>query len=294
MKLFFYFRISKLNELMIICVLGITTFSMPAMANPIRDLQDEVTKRGISPEDVNTAMRKRFPNSDFTYYEPPNGCSNPLPGFDRENIVFKGACNNHDRCYATPGKRRNICDVEMLREMLRICSKIPISKCSYWAERYYDGVDEFGQNAYEAAQRQQTEYIKSVNEWLNTPNATVFQTNSYINTGIAVRPGDRIRIKASGTVQFGLFAGSGGPNGIIFNPVYNYFANVPHGRLMARFRQPGMQDLDGWFPIGEGWDKVREVKLPSPGILEFLVNDNQPGDNRGKFRIEVTIHSGKQ
>jgi len=49
--------------------------------------------------------------------------------------------------------------------------------------------------------------------------------------------------------------------------------------------QLGMQDLNGWFPIGEG----REFVVKAPGVLEFAVNDNQPGDNVGGFRIEVTI-----
>jgi len=123
---------------------------------------------------------------------------------------------------------------------------------------------------------------------------TVFRIRSFINTDIPLNRGDRVKIKASGRVRFGLFTGEGGPNGIIFNPVYNYFPDIPHGRLMARFRQPGMEDLDGWSPIGAGWDELREVKLSSPGILEFLVNDKQPGDNVGAFHIEVTIHSGKQ
>ncbi|PZV12465.1 MAG: hypothetical protein DCF22_12275 [Leptolyngbya sp.] len=135
---------------------------------------------------------------------------------------------------------------------------------------------------------------KSVDDWLNPSNATVFQTNSYISTEISVKPGDRIKIKASGTVQFGAFAGSGGPNGIASNRIYNYFRGVPHGRLMARVRQPGMGEWDGWFPIGVGWDQVREVKLSAPGVLEFLVNDKETENNIGAFRIEVTIRSGKQ
>lgn len=63
---------------------------------------------------------------------------------------------------------------------------------------------------------------------------------------------------------------------------------------MARFRQTGMGDLEGWSPIGVGWDQVKEVELSAPGVLEFLVNDNEPGNNSGAFRIEVTIHSGKK
>lgn len=122
---------------------------------------------------------------------------------------------------------------------------------------------------------------------------TVFKTNSFVNTGISLNRGDRVKINASGWVKFGIFAALGGPNGIIFNLNYNYFPSVPHGRLMARFRQSGMRDLNGWASIGVGWDELREVKFSSPRTLEFLVNDNQPSDNLGVFLIEVTIRPDK-
>jgi hypothetical protein len=296
MKPFFSSRISSLNQLMIFCILGVTTFSMPAMANPVRDLQDEVIKRGISPENVNIAVKARFPNSAFPYYEPVDGCSAPGYYFTySSNRWFKDACDNHDVCYMTPGKSRLTCDVLFREKLFKVCETTSNLECRITAEVYYNAVRKYGEEFYNKAQKKQSDYLKSVYEWLNIPvNTRVFQTNSYINTGISVRPGDRIKIEASERVRFGLFAGSGTPNGIILNPVYNYFPDVPHGRLMARFRQPGMQDLDGWYPIGVGWDELREVKLSSLGILEFLVNDNQPGDNLGAFRIEVTIDSSKK
>jgi len=195
----------------------------------------------------------------------------------------------------TPSRSRFACDVLFREELFKLCEITSDPDCRLTAKVYYDKVREKGQKFYDVAQSKQSDYIKSVYAWLSTlEKIIVFSTNRFVDTGILVKSGDRIRITATGTIRFGLFTPSGGPNGIIFNPVYNYFADVPHGRLMARFRQPGMQDLDGWSPIGEGWDQVREVELPSPGILEFLVNDNQPGDNRGQFRIEVTIHSGQQ
>ena len=115
----------------------------------------------------------------------------------------------------------------------------------------------------------------------------VFQTNSHIDTGVTVNPGDKLTIAASGRVRFGFFAGSGGPNGILFNPDYNYFLTMPHGQLMGRVRQFGAQDLDGWFAVGEGGVFV----IKKQGVLEFAVNDNRSGDNSGNFRIEVTIES---
>lgn len=117
------------------------------------------------------------------------------------------------------------------------------------------------------------------------PKTYVFQTNSYINTGMTVSPGDRINIQASGRVRLGFVAGSGGPRGIAFNPEYNLFLHMAHGQLMARIRQPGMRALDGWVPVGEGGEMIAK----SQGVLEFGVNDSKPGDNVGNFRIEVTI-----
>jgi hypothetical protein len=109
-------------------------------------------------------------------------------------------------------------------------------------------------------------------------------TNSFVSTGRTFAPGDELDIRASGRISFGFVAGSGGPNGIAqIPPSYNYFPDVSHGRLMGRIKQPGMQDLEGWFFIGE----ARQINVPASGVLEFLVNDKKPGDNSGQFCIQV-------
>lgn len=297
MKSFFSSRLSKFNGLITLCIVGVNTFSGSAMATPVRDVQDEVMKRGMLSEDVNRAMKNDFgfPNSAFPYYEPPNGCSNPLPtvGGRSSNRVFKSACDGHDRCYATPGESKSTCDSQFLDEMLKICESRSELTCSAEARTMYSAVWSAGASAYNSAQKEQRSYIQSVLGWLRSAG-TVFRTNSRISTDILIKSGDRIRIRASGTVQFGSIAGSGGPNGIGGNRIYNYFRNVPHGYLLARFRQPGMGNWEGWSPIGVGWDGLREVKPSAPGVLEFLVNDNDPNNNTGGFSIEVTIYSGKQ
>ncbi len=118
----------------------------------------------------------------------------------------------------------------------------------------------------------------------------VFQTNSRITTNLSVEPGDRVEIKASGSIRFGFFAGSGGPRGISFNPNFNYFKEIPHGQLIGRIKQAGMEDWDEWFVIAEG----KEFTAQESGILEFAVNDTHPKDNVGKFRIEVIIDSAQE
>ena len=276
------------------CLLGLNTFSDPVRANPILDLQEEVLRRGIPPQNIDSAMRYRgnFPDSNFPYYERVNGCSSPGWTFTiapPSNRWFESACNNHDRCYATPGQSKSICDAEMLRETLDICESIINKECSITADIYYWALVSFqtAQEAYREAQGQQTAYIAAIYGWLDD-GSRIICTNSNLVTDIPVNPRDRIIIRASGTIVFGAFAGGGNPWGIDGFRSYNYFSDVRHGILMARIRLPGMRGLDGFFPIGEGWNGGREATLSEPGVLEFLVNDNNPQDNRGEFCVEVT------
>jgi hypothetical protein len=167
MKLLFSLRISN-NLLVGICTLGLTVFSAPVMAaDRNRELQDEIAKKGISHEDVNKAVRDKFPNSNFPYYEPVNGCSNPIPGFSEWNKIFEDACNNHDKCYMTVGKLKGACDNVMREEILRTCIRRN-DPCPTVAKTYYVGVQsDYGYEAYNVSQRKQNEYINSVYGWLN-------------------------------------------------------------------------------------------------------------------------------
>ncbi|MGB3310501.1 MAG: hypothetical protein WBA86_12215 [Nodosilinea sp.] len=286
--------ILKHTSLTVLCIFGVAVFSTPAAANTTLDLQDEVLGRGISSEDVDNAMRNRpvstFPESEFPYYAPVNGCSNPIPV--NWNEVFEGACNIHDRCYQTPGKTKSSCDAAMMEEMLNICEFAPSSihdlYCRGIAEFFNLAVVESAQahRAYDQAQSQQNAYISTVYNWLNDISDIVC-TNSNIVTDILVNPKDRIIIRANGTVVLGAFAGAGSPWGINGFQIFNYFAGVRHGLLLGRIRQAGMGGLEGYFPVGEGWNGGREIILNEQGFLEFLVNDNNPQDNRGEFCIEV-------
>jgi hypothetical protein len=190
MNPFFSSCLSKFNGLIALCIVGVSAFSGSAMANQIRDLQDEVMKRGISSEAVNRAMKDDFgfSKSVFPYYEPPNSCSNPLPAMGGRfwNGVFKSACDNHDRCYATPGELQSTCDSHFLDEMLKICERRSEFTCSAEAKTMYSAVWAVGESAYDSAQREQRLYIKSVLDWLKSAG-TVFRTNNYISTGILVK-----------------------------------------------------------------------------------------------------------
>jgi tetratricopeptide (TPR) repeat protein len=129
-----------------------------------------------------------------------------------------------------------------------------------------------------------------------------FYVNSYVNTGIQVRRGDTIRIAASGEVTFGLIAGSGGPEGVNwcynaeydeetgetdcddYNP-YSILQDSQHGGLMYRIKSPN--DQNGWLFAGAGGQTV----AASSGVLELNVNDNDPRNNVGKFKVDIAVYS---
>lgn len=187
------------------------------------------------------------------------------------NICKKSSCYFQ----VVPLKRTS--DTNTASEYVRVPSKVLASRPSYSVSN--SGIPEDKTGRMNPARQSGT----------SNSNQYVFNTNSHVNTGISVNPGDKIRVEASGRIRFGDFVGSGGPKGIIISPEYNYFVDVPHGQLIGRIKQFGVEDLDGWFPIGEG----REFVVRSQGVLEFGVNDNRPGDNSGSFRIEVTIETAK-
>jgi hypothetical protein len=110
-----------------------------------------------------------------------------------------------------------------------------------------------------------------------------FGVRRFVNTRIAVQRGDKITIRATGAINFGFLAGPGGPQGILFNPDYNYFTDLPHGCLIARVRNTGSDDE--WGYVGPGVSIVPQVN----GVLELDVNDNDPDNNVGQFRVEVTL-----
>jgi tetratricopeptide (TPR) repeat protein len=132
--------------------------------------------------------------------------------------------------------------------------------------------------------------------------AKTFYVNSYVNTGIQVQRGATIRIAASGQVTFGFTAGTGGPGGVNwcyneeydgetgstycddYNP-YSYLQDVWHGSLLYRINSNGQ---DEWLPAGVGGEAV----ATHSGILELNVNDNDPGNNVGKFKVNIEVSSG--
>jgi Group XII secretory phospholipase A2 precursor (PLA2G12) len=149
-------------------VKGLMAQSLPAQEE-ISKLQGEISRQGKSLEDVNRAMRDRFPSSDFPYYEGPNGCSySPDSNWFNSGSGFKSACDTHDRCYATIRKSKDTCDDNFKNDMDRICAVgVPGDACRTAAKLYYGAVIQHGSSAYATAQKQQREYIKSIYAWLS-------------------------------------------------------------------------------------------------------------------------------
>lgn len=113
----------------------------------------------------------------------------------------------------------------------------------------------------------------------------VFQLNGRVKSGVVITRGDRITFSASGVVSFGAFASSGGPEGIDGFRSYNLLrgANMQHGALIARIKQPNKND--GWHHIGRG----KVITSDVDGTLELGVNDRDASNNSGHFRVEVSI-----
>lgn len=108
------------------------------------------------------------------------------------------------------------------------------------------------------------------------------EVNSFVNAGIEINYFDEVTIRASGSVNFGGFAGRGGPERISFKEDYDYFGNVLHGSLIGRMRNPPGDRQ--WFYVGAGGKFTSKA-----GILELNVNDNDPSNNTGQLKIEISI-----
>ena len=104
------------------------------------------------------------------------------------------------------------------------------------------------------------------------------------NVGIIVNKGDKLSFSASGTIRFGIFAGSGGPGGIDYGTRYNIMNQFNHGALMGQIAN------NGWFLIGNGGT----LTSPWHGFLQLAVNDNDTWNNGGAFVVNVTLIPSKE
>lgn len=107
-----------------------------------------------------------------------------------------------------------------------------------------------------------------------------YEIDSYTNTtDIIIKKGNKINITASGNVTYGVWAGSGGPEGIDGYTSYNRIEGFRHGSLL--------------FRIGDGaWEAVGKSKFviaKNNGVLQFIVNDDDPSNNGGSYIVDLKL-----
>jgi hypothetical protein len=68
---------------------------------------------------------------------------------------FNDACKNHDKCYCTSGSSKDDCDAQFLEDMQAACESSPLNSvgCNDLAQIYYGAVHNYGQDAFDKAQK---------------------------------------------------------------------------------------------------------------------------------------------
>lgn len=90
--------------------------------------------------------------------------------------------------------------------------------------------------------------------------------------------GQTVKIAAYGSVNLGVWAGSGGPDGICGVQSYCLGPTLPHGSLMVKTGNK-------WTLAGAG----RTFVAPADGVLQFAINNTDYGNNKGYFDFAVTV-----
>jgi len=108
-----------------------------------------------------------------------------------------------------------------------------------------------------------------------------------LSTTIKLEKDDRVMITADGQIRLGSFAGISGPDGVPGFTQYNICPDDRHGALFARLRDD--DDEEKWKRIGK--DGI--ILAKKSGVLEFLVNDNEPGNNEGSYKVTVRVYRKK-
>jgi hypothetical protein len=111
---------------------------------------------------------------------------------------------------------------------------------------------------------------------------TVPGNQSWVNTGIQVRRGQMISFRASGQIQLSDNAddktGAAGTDRSA--PRGAPLPGQPAGALVGRVGNGAP------FRIG---DQTQPIAMPAAGMLFVGVNDDFVKDNRGEFRVEITV-----
>ena len=114
-----------------------------------------------------------------------------------------------------------------------------------------------------------------------TIGANKIEVDSYMNsTNIVVKKGDKIYLRATGTVSLGVLAGKGTPEGIEGFKSYNQVSGINHGALMGKIGS------GEWFLVGT----AKTIVAARSGVLQLAINDGEPINNSGSFIVDYSIN----
>ncbi|AQG80391.1 hypothetical protein AWR27_14305 [Spirosoma montaniterrae] len=122
-------------------------------------------------------------------------------------------------------------------------------------------------------------YNTYLNSVVNSNRGTLIITPTTLRTRISLNPGDRLIIRAEGSIKLGAFAGYGGPDGIDGFAAYSLASNIRHGSLIYVI---GNAD---WQFAGSS----KTITASKSGSLLMTVNDKQVDDDEGQFIVNYEI-----
>jgi hypothetical protein len=106
----------------------------------------------------------------------------------------------------------------------------------------------------------------------------------WVDTGLRVRPGQSVTFNASGQVILsGDNADTAGPAGAGNGRIASGGAQLPGVAAGALIGRAGNS-----APFGIG-NQTQALRMPAGGALFLAVNDNDPSDNRGEYRVQITL-----
>jgi len=115
-------------------------------------------------------------------------------------------------------------------------------------------------------------------------NIELVKVSGLTNTGVSVKAGEEIKIKASGNLLIGRFAGNSGPEGRASGVggfglgFYNIEPDYSHAALMLRLNKS-----DKWQYVGKEWTFTAEQN----GVIELQINDRKQSDNSGHYNVMI-------
>ncbi len=106
----------------------------------------------------------------------------------------------------------------------------------------------------------------------------------WVDTGIQVRSGQMVVFAATGEVGLSAEPGdTAGPAGAYSGREAYRGAPMPGVAAGALVGKVGNGPV---FAIG---NQTQALRMPSAGVLFLAVNDDRSGDNRGEFRVKITV-----